>query len=68
MGLAAAVHHYGTKKSFTTKNQNISNRMQTQNVQNLLREAKREMVIDANGDDQIQVGGNDLTMRKNKGK
>lgn len=51
MGLAAAVHHYGTKKSFTTKNQNISNRMQTQNVQNLLREAKREMVIDPNGDD-----------------
>ena len=23
LGLAAAVHNYGTKKSFTTKNQNI---------------------------------------------
>jgi hypothetical protein len=30
LGLAAAVHNYGTKKSFTTKNKNLQNK--TQNV------------------------------------
>ena len=63
LGLAAAVHNFGTKKSVTTKNQNVVNKMQTQNVQSLLREAKREMLIDPNELDQIQVGGDDLTVK-----
>ena len=32
LGLAAAVQSFGTKKSVTTKNQNLSNKLQTQNV------------------------------------
>jgi hypothetical protein len=32
-------------------------------VQSLLREAKREMLIDPNELDQIQVGGDDLTVK-----
>ena len=61
LGLAAAVHNYGTKKSVTTKNQNVGNK--TQNVQILLREAKREMLIDPHEIDEITVGGDDLTMK-----
>lgn len=32
LGLAAAVQSFATKKSVTTKNQNLSNKLQTQNV------------------------------------
>ena len=66
LGLAAAVHNYGTKKSVTTKNQNVGNK--TQNVQILLREAKREMLIDPHEIDEITVGGDDLTMKNQKQK
>lgn len=68
LGLAAAVQSFGTKKSVTTKNQNLSNKLQTQNVQSLLREAKREMLYDGADLDQIYVGGDDVTIRNTKKK
>ena len=68
LGLAAAVQSFGTKKSVTTKNQNISNKLQTFNVQSLLREAKREMLYDGADLDQIYVGGDDVTIKKTKKK
>ena len=62
LGLAEAAAGFGTKKSLTTKNQN-STKMHTQNVHNLLREAKREMLIDKELDsNHIFVGGEDIQM------
>lgn len=52
----------------TTKNQNISNKLHTQNVQSLLREAKREMLGDGADLDQIYVGGDDVTLKNTKKK
>lgn len=52
----------------TTKNQNISNKLHTQNVQSLLREAKREMLCDGADLDQIYVGGDDVTIKNTKKK
>ena len=40
--------------------------MQTQNVQNLLREAKREMVLDIGTSGPIHIGGDDLTVKNKK--
>lgn len=68
LGLAAAVQSFGTKKSVTTKNQNLTNKLQTQNVQSLLRNAKAEMLYDGTDLDQIYVGGEDVTVRNNKKK
>jgi hypothetical protein len=42
--------------------------MHTQNVQSLLREAKREMVLDPDLIEQIQVGGDDLTGKNQRNK
>lgn len=58
-----ALNYISTKKSVSTKNQ-IKNKNQTQNVQNLLREAKREMVIDTNAFDNIPIGGDDISQQR----
>ena len=63
-GLATAVHNFGMKKSVTTKNQN--HKLNTQNVQNLLKEAKRENLIDSQDFGKIQVGGDDLDQRQKR--
>jgi hypothetical protein len=52
-----ALNYISTKKAMSTKNK-INSKMQTQNVQNLLREAKKEMVTD----DAIHLGSEDLTV------
>jgi hypothetical protein len=44
--LCLAVNNYAIKKSATTKNQ--STKLKTHNVHNLLREAKRENLLDSN--------------------
>ena len=71
LGLAAAVHSFGVKKTVTTKNKALNSitnsKLHTQNVQSLLREAKREIFIDNNDADQIYVGGDDLTINKKGG-
>ena len=54
------INYISTKKSMSTKNQQ-NQKIQTQNVQSLLREAKREMVVEKPDLDMIQVGGDDLT-------
>lgn len=66
--LNQALNYISTKKSVSTKNQFNQQKIQTQNVQNLLREAKREMVVDSNSHDnngdQILVGGDDLSQNE----
>lgn len=58
-----ALNYISTKKSVSTKNQ-VKTKNQTQNVQNLLREAKREMIIDTNAFDNIPIGGDDISQPK----
>ena len=64
LGFTGPMANFGnTKKSLTTKNQNIAitSKTNTQNVQNLLREAKREMFSDKELEGaQIFVGGEDI--------
>ena len=62
-----ALNYISTKKSVSTKNQFNQQKIQTQNVQNLLREAKREMIVESNSNDNtgdIFVGGDDLSNNK----
>ena len=57
------LNYISTKKSVSTKNQFGKQKVQTQNLQNLLKDAKREMIagnIDNIGD-QIFVGGDDIS-------
>lgn len=62
LGFTGPMTNFGTKRSYTTKNQNIAinSKTNTQNVQNLLREAKREMFSDKELDAQIFVGGEEI--------
>ena len=46
----------------------MNNKLLTQNVQTILREAKREMFIEPNNIDEIEVGGDDLTQKQKKQK
>lgn len=62
-GFNSAFNCIQSKKAMSTKHQNGPQKLNTQNVQSLLREAKREMIIDLHELDQIQVGGDDLTMK-----
>ena len=67
LGFNIPIQGFGTKQAVTTKHQNTNNKLLTQNVQTILREAKREMLIDPNAD-QIEVGGDDLTGKGKKKK